>query len=101
MTTLRKQKNKIQANNREYYQEGGRGPGPRRDTCELLFRTNFGSERREKLKEFFKTEELVVNRKWCIQLKFDPDLRKMLKQGILKRTREGTWSTKHTVLSLA
>lgn len=101
MTTLRKQKNKIQASNRDHYQDMSRGPGPRTNACDLLFRTNFGAERREKLKDFFKTEKLHVNRKWCVQLKYDPDLRRMLKQGILKRTREHTFSTNYTVISLA
>lgn len=104
MTTRRKSKNKRQCADREYYYgRGGRFIYSPSEERLALLRMNFGAERREKLKEGFKTNELHVNRKWCIQLKHDPDLRRMLKQGVLKRTREngGGFKTNYTVLSLA
>lgn len=101
MSTLRKQKNKIHSGNRDYYQVLGRGRTVREEICDLLFRTNFGSERRQKLKEWFTAGGCThINRRGCIQLKYDPDLQKLLKQGIIKQTREGTFSTKHSMLSL-
>lgn len=102
MTTRQKQKNKLQASNRDYYDSlGGRRTSSLGDEKWKLLDMNFGAERREKLKEWFKTNTLTVNRKWCILLKYDPDLRRMLKQGILKRSREGTFGTNYTILSLA
>lgn len=105
MTTRQKAKNKRQAANREYYDSLGNREAQKRsddyrDRWSIL-NMNFGAERREKLAKWFKTNTLCVNRKWCILLKYDPDLRRMLKQGILKRTREGNFGTRNTFLSLA
>lgn len=44
---------------------------------------------------------ISVNRKWCIQLNQDRDLRYMLKKGILTRTRTTTSrTTRYTQLVL-
>lgn len=101
MTTLQKLRHKKAAGNREFYETYGGRKGPSEsDQKWALLEMNFGAERRQKLKEWFKTNTLTVNRKWGVQLKHDPDLRIMLKQGTLRRTREGSFGTNYTVLSL-
>lgn len=44
---------------------------------------------------------IVVNRKWGPQLKEHPVLRKLLRTGVLKRTRHGSRNSKTTIVMLA
>lgn len=105
MTTRQKVKNRHQATERDYYDnlDRKRAEDASKSCANKwdILNMNFGAERRTKLLYWFKENTLCVNRKWCILLKHDPDLRRMLKQGILKRTREGNFSTRNTYLSLA
>lgn len=54
---------------------------------------DYGRKRREIIKGWFLENpdtQLTVDCKWCQQVKNDPDLKKLLKQGFLKRIRLGT-----------
>lgn len=53
--------------------------------------TKFGMYRRNAIKHWFNTDTdayIPINRKWQIQLKSDPDLRKLVKIGFLKQKRQ-------------
>ena len=58
-------------------------------------------KRRELIKAVFNANPeaiLRVNCKWCIQLKYDADLRKLIKSGFLKQIRNGSKTSKRTYL---
>lgn len=62
---------------------------------------SLSSKRRELIKAVFNANPkaiLYVNCKWCIQLKYDADLRKLMKSGFLKQIRNGTKTSNHTYL---
>lgn len=50
----------------------------------------YGKNRREFIKNAFSSEgaRLYVNSRYCIQLKNDPDLKKLIKSGFLKVYKE-------------
>lgn len=54
----------------------------------------FGPKRRELIKQWFDAHadgQVCVNNKWQIQLKHDPDLQKLVKDGFLKQQRRWVW----------
>lgn len=68
----------------------------------------FGASRREALVKYLLTPDergklptIGINRAHQLQLRYDPDLRYMLKKGILKRGRDGMRSCRNTFLYLA
>jgi hypothetical protein len=66
-----------------------------------ICRMPFGMKRRAAIIEYLISDPenfIAVNRKCCINLKYDSDLNYMLKKKILKRTRFSAWSTKTTRL---
>lgn len=65
------------------------------------YANSLSSKRRELIKAVFNANPgamLCVNRKWCIQLKYDADLRRLVKSGFLKQIRSGNKTSKHTYL---
>lgn len=53
--------------------------------------TMFGHKRRNEIKQWFNQNSdgcIAINRKWQTQLKYDPDLRKLVKSGFLKQIRQ-------------
>lgn len=44
--------------------------------------------------------KLYINRKYCRQLHLDSDLKRLVKNGVLKRHRDGMPSCRHSYLSL-
>lgn len=63
----------------------------------------YGSVRRKLIIELMESRPdlyVVVNRKHTAQLKQDPDLRKLLKSGKLKRVRLGSSHSRQTYLVL-
>ena len=58
-------------------------------------------KRRELIKAAFNANPgamLCVNCKWGIQMKYDADLRKLVKSGFLKQIRDGAKTRKRTYL---
>lgn len=70
---------------------------------DVLYNTLYGKVRREKLLWVIAQRDGVhVNRRWCVQIWRDPDLKKLLKEGKIVQIREGGHRTsRHTVLKLA
>lgn len=63
----------------------------------------YGKDRRKLIKEYFlenPTYEAMVDCEHCQQVKNDPDLKKLIKQGFLKRNRSRYGSSNRTFLSL-
>lgn len=61
----------------------------------------YGKERRALIMHLFNTTEdaaYCVNRKYRPQMKDDPDLRKLVKQGKLRVVRDGMWRSRTTYL---
>lgn len=66
------------------------------------FEMPFGPTRRKAILDRVKEVGCIyVNRKWQLQTKSDPDLKKLLKRGILKRERSGSLKRSQTRLVLA
>lgn len=106
--TRRSKKNLHQAANRKYYYEDyDFSRTMERDLYSRAWRTAltmpYGKDRRTALLKLMSSpgEYLTVNRRYCPNLKYDVDLVKMLKAGVLVRFRTGGFSTKKTVLRLA
>lgn len=62
---------------------------------------DYGKKRREIIKNWFMENpdlQLTVDCRWCQQVKNDPDLKKLLKQGFLKRIRLGLRIPRRTFL---
>jgi hypothetical protein len=69
----------------------------------LIHSKRYGQERRLAIIQCLKdhpTLSITVNRMWCVQLRHDPDLQKLLKQGVLKRQRTGRPTCRWTELVL-
>lgn len=110
MTTRQRKRNTQVSSNREYeYHDGGASFAQiMKNTVQyerrhrVLYGMPFGPQRRQELLKIIpEMGGLHVNRRWCPQLKYDPDLTKLLKSGKLVRTREGSFGCKHTVLRVA
>lgn len=48
---------------------------------------DYGAKRRAKIMQYVEEVGFQVNRKYCPQMKEDPDLRLLVEQGLLKRER--------------
>lgn len=101
--TRRSKKNRIVASERHYNDGICKADMIKRSMDqEVLRKMNYGAERRSKLiGVLLRKDGILVNHKHGIQLKYDPDLQKMLKQGVIVRSREGSFRTKHTILRVA
>ena len=80
---------------------------PKVDSLSDILLLPSGKVKRETLIQFLKNnkgkpflDSFQVNRKYRPNLK-DNDLKKLLKKGILVRSREGSKSCRHTTLSLS
>lgn len=52
-----------------------------------LHSRDYGPKRRAKIMQYIEERGFQVNRKYCPQMKEDPDLRLLVEQGLLKRKR--------------
>lgn len=62
-----------------------------------------GKNRRNAIVLYLKNNpdtKIYINRKYCRQLHLDSDLKKMVKNGLLKRHREGRSTCRHSYLSI-
>lgn len=60
-----------------------------------------GMKRKQKIKEMFEKNPegmVAINNKWQIQLKYDKDLQKLIKEGFLKQIRQHCYSSKKEVV---
>jgi len=56
-----------------------------------------GMKRKQKIKEMFEQNPegmVAINNKWQVQLKYDKDLQKLIKEGFLKQIRQHCYSSK-------
>lgn len=71
---------------------------------DLIWNWPQGAERRKKILEYLASTPgnyIMVNRKYCPLLKYDRDLRYMLKKGQLVRSKEVRGRLSYTVLVLS
>lgn len=62
-----------------------------------------GKNRRQAILSYLKAHpdtKIYINRKYCRQLHLDSDLKKMVKNGVLKRHRDGMRTCRHSYLTL-
>jgi hypothetical protein len=72
---------------------------------DILHYMPYGRERRKLIMKYLKDplndcNLICVNRKWCIQTKSDPDIKKLLKKKKLVMIREGTHRSRTSFLTL-
>ncbi len=59
------------------------------------------SKRRAAIVKWFNENpdaSICVNRKWCIQIKYDADLKFLVKTGFIKQVRRGSPRSRYTFL---
>lgn len=49
----------------------------------------YGAQRRENMLRVLTSEDMPVNCKYCVQVKNDPDLKRLIKDGKVKIVRKG------------